>query len=51
MVDVRLGSKFASSVNRQIPPLFHNSGTVIYPESENVICSHKRVKILELLHH
>ena len=30
VVDVRLGSKYASSVNHQIPPLFHNSGILIY---------------------
>ena len=39
IVDVQLGSKYASGVNHGSPPRFHNSGILIYPWT-NVLCSH-----------
>ena len=43
---IQLGSKYASSINHQLPPVFHNSGILIYVHTLSVICSHERVGIL-----
>ena len=44
ILDVRPG------INDQIPPLFHDSEILIYPRTMSVLCSHKRVKIFELIY-
>ena len=45
-----MDSKYASSINRQITPLFRNSEILIYPRTVNIICSHEKVEILKLLY-
>ena len=47
-VDVRLGSKYVSRIKHQIPSVFHNSGILIYPRTMNVLCYHKRAKLLKV---
>ena len=47
MVEVQLGSKYVSFRNHQMPPIFDNSGILIYLGTINVLCSHKKLEILE----
>ena len=36
---------YASSIDHQIRPTFHNSRTLIYSQAMNVFCSRKKIKI------
>ena len=47
MVEVQLGSKYVSFMNYQMPPIFDNSGILIYLGTINVLCSHKKLEILK----
>ena len=42
-----MSSEYVSSINRQLPPIIHNSRRLIYQRTMNTICSHRRVEILK----